>query len=405
MSETSLNDVELLNNALGNVDDATANVDTAEDDYTDSNDASDNNDGDPNVTKDGDGDDDDAPQDDPTASLRPTYSAIKDKYPTIFNEFPDLKTAFFAHKEYSKHFPTVDDAAIATQELDAFETLKESVLSGKTAVLYNAIKAQDPEALQTFAVNLLPELYKANPAAYERAVTPVVETMLRTAFAEGTVRTRRGDASGEQLQLAARILSEMLFDTEDVATGTKTAVRPLEAKKDNSVELFTTASTEVATRVESQVNSIIRTGLDPNNAMTPFMRKAIIAETVQELERKLTADSNFMAAQQARWVSAQRNKFDEASKRKIETAYLARAKALLPDIRKTVVARALNKANADSVDRGKKLTVVAPRNKEVTSGTNTRSSANNNIIDSSKRIDYSRTSDVDILLGKITYKD
>jgi len=48
---------------------------------------------------------------------RPSFKEIKEKYPDFFKTFPELREAFFRESEYTKIFPTVEDAKEALEDL------------------------------------------------------------------------------------------------------------------------------------------------------------------------------------------------------------------------------------------------------------------------------------------------
>src|SRR6516225_9215499 len=47
---------------------------------------------------------------------RPPISAIKEKYPNFFKDFPELKESYFREMRFTELFPTVEDAKEAVSE-------------------------------------------------------------------------------------------------------------------------------------------------------------------------------------------------------------------------------------------------------------------------------------------------
>jgi hypothetical protein len=137
--------------------------------------------------------------------------------------------------------------------------------------------------------------------------------------------------------------------------------------------------------------------------MTPFLRKTVIKDVMMQVAEQLSHDTAWMNSQKSRWARAKREGYDDGSKRKITNAYLARAKDLIPTVRRKVVAEAMGVRAAHSERKVKQIERVTPKSKELLNGRVSQQERNGRI-DSTRAIDYSKTSDEDILNGNIKYR-
>jgi hypothetical protein len=331
--------------------------------------------------------------------VKPRISDIKKEFPGIFTKFPDLKDAFFKSYEYEKLFPTIDDAKEAFNDNEAYLNLRESVLSGNPELLLTGLKSTDTEAYTLFTRRLLPTLFKNDKDLYTEVVTPAIEGLFKNAFKEAKKH------SNENLENACLELVEHIFGSDELLTKNITYTKELKATKPEEVtqretELYNSARNDCAEKIDKSIRLEIRKGLDPNNELVPFIRKSIISSVVRELDKQLGVDTKFQATQSARWGVAKRKGFDESSKRQLINAALARIKPMIPQLREKFKNAALGSAKKRSDDTREQITRNTPNKREITGG-------NRNVgkgkLDSSK-IDYSKTSDLDLFEDRVVLK-
>ena len=264
---------------------------------------------------------------------RPSIREIKAKYPEFFKEFPSLREAFFREQEYMKVFPTVDDAKEAFEDSEALVALRESALSGDPAATLDAVASADGKAFEAFAINFLPALYKKSPDVYTAAVHPLLESLVRRVYADG----KRNN--NENLQNSALHMSLYLFETADVATGDKTISKTApELKRDDrqAAAGFQRAYDVVVSNVTKSMRTLILRDLDPQGALNKFMRDKIVGEVTDRVGKQLELDAGHNNVMASRWKRAKQNGYSDDETSKIVTAYLARAKSLIPSLREEV---------------------------------------------------------------------
>ena len=111
---------------------------------------------------------------------------------------------------------------------------------------------------------------------------------------------------------------------------------------------------------------------------------------LKRVNEVLSSDERHMAAMRSMWEKAERSGFSAEWRNRIRNYYLSRAKAILPGIRAKAKSEATHKPG------------TAPRN-QVPVG-RSGSGSGGKVPLSAKHIDYSKTSDMDILNGKVTRK-
>lgn len=315
---------------------------------------------------------------------RPSFKEIKAKYPEFFKDFPALKEAFFREAEFTKFFPTIDDAKEAFEDNEAFNGLRESVLSGDANTLLEAIEKAGKTELSHFTHSFLPSLFKRDQRLYNEVVTPLFESLIRHVFSDGNRN------NNEDLKNAATAISKYLWGTSGVAEGKERVSKVPEApkedaqKKRENEERFNTVYVDVLTKMHKAATQIIMKDLDPEEVFTPSMRRLLAKDILERVGKQLEADEGHLSVMRARWKRASIDGFTDASKEKIITAYLSRAKSVIPSIREKVRTKALG-----GQERATKKPIV--HQKEITNGRPSSSKP------SRGPVDYKKMSDLDIL--------
>lgn len=325
---------------------------------------------------------------------RPTIKAIKAEFPDFFTKFPELKDAYFREIEFTKLFPTVEDAKEAFEDNEAFNNLSESALSGNPVPLLESIEKTDPKAFELFTVSFLPSLYKKNQEAYNAAVTPIFEGLVRQMYRN----------SDENLRNTAENVAQFLFgdDGKSILDGkvtfSKTAKLSEEQQKLNSeresrnATAFRESVTYVESEIDKNLKAIILRDFDPNKVFSKFMRDQLATEVVKRIKNQLGQDAGHRSVMSSRWKRAKNNGYSAAEKDKIISTFLARAKSLIPINSEKVRSLAAGKQIKAADDKRSRL---APVKREVLGGR--ASSGNGRESRSIEKKDLRKMSDIDIL--------
>ena len=326
---------------------------------------------------------------------RPTFAQIKTKYPQLLKDFPALRSIYYREQQFSDVFPTPQDAKEAAENNDAFNSIRNDVFEGDGTKFLEALKESDQ--LDSFSGKILNSLYKVSPEAQWKALAPVFQNAIRAFYKS---------SNDENDQHAAERLAQYLFGDPEVASGKKNAVKVEEPKenkeKDNwKTERYNTFRIDTLSGIHDNVKSDIISGMK-DETLSSFIKDAIADKVISELRTQLESDQSHMSYMGKLWDKANNNGYTTADKTSITNAFLARAKAIVPGIRRKLIAEALgtsvkiNKEKQEIVDRGM-------ARKE--SGNSGKTPVNGNKVYSPKDIDFSRTSELDILNGNVTLKN
>jgi len=340
---------------------------------------------------------------------RPTFAQLKEKFPTIFKEFPALKDMYFREQRFSTIFATVEDAEESYENSVALGNLRESVLSGDSEKLFGAVNESDPQALSKLSERLLPTLFKMSPDAHYKATLPLLENVVRGFFAEGS---RRGN---EDMANAALHLSEYLFGDLAIAKGEKTLIKtPIqqddserkklaEDRKAFDDERMGSFTINVKSEAFDGLNKLVGgdSKIDPDGVFSKFVRETIRDKIIEGVNKQMEADKAHLAYMNSLWARARQSGYKGDWKSRITTAYLARAKSLVPTIRAGLISEALGSTR---VQDGKKSNVVDKVLGRRESGTSGKAPTNGNVTYDAKKIDWSKTSDEDLLNDNVTLK-
>ena len=343
---------------------------------------------------------------------RPTYNAITRKFPEFFKTFPELKEMIGREAEYAKRFPTVELADEALDKSNEFDQISDHLADGNIGGLLDTVASVSENSLASVVDKFLPTLMQRNQNLYLRAITPSLAQFVAQFFKHGT---EKGD---KNIQNAALIASEWIFDTEDYATGKKKYPNPQEAERDpERIKLNAEREKFLGTKLNDLRGSVVQTaetklyskiddGLKGLSNLNEFTKNTIREKIYNEIGARLQADKTHMKLMDGIWGRARREQYDAPIwKPRLVTAYLARALALVPSIRAKVVGQALEhrksavKAGSDQ-QRQQTIKVTSkgsPSQQQIQRVTNRLPS-------DPKTIDRKRTSDLDILEGKITLK-
>jgi hypothetical protein len=321
-----------------------------------------------------------------------TFKNIKEKYPTIFKEFPDLEKAFGTTRRYEAAFSSPEEAQQAAQRLEIVDSVLSDLEVGNPISLIHNF-GNNKAGLTQFAKNILPALNRANPDAFYEAALPVISAALRNATREAE---KMGDTPyAKNLALAAKYISKFVFDDENVPefkTQNRNEVDPekirlIREREDFIKSRYSEFATDINSTVKNEVVKLIGAelkGLKVN--LSEYTKKKITDDIFKTIDNELNQDPTFVQSMRGLVKKAERTGFtDRALSSRIKAAFLERGKGRVSKVTRTVLKNErLLKFN--SVKKSLNNSGVGNRNQQ----TKTR-----NI--NPKQVDYRSTSDLDIL--------
>jgi hypothetical protein len=153
---------------------------------------------------------------------------------------------------------------------------------------------------------------------------------------------------------------------------------------------------DVMTESYNRLEKLADKGInDPDSKLNGFTRKAIVKEALAELDDALAQDQQLGQTLRQLWRRATVGGFTQEHREAILNAHLSRAKQLLPGIRNRMVAEALGQRVKGNVNG-------RPQKRDLPIGGRGAAGGGRSGSINPKAIDWSKTSDEDILAGKVT---
>jgi hypothetical protein len=298
---------------------------------------------------------------DENIGVRVNYREIKEKYPSFFKDFPDLKHAFFRESQFTEIFPTVEDAKRAAESELAYEELRTAVIDGDAEKFISELSSEGKEGLEAFAKNFFPSLQKENKDLYFETVGPVVQGFVKRVYGHGA---REKDAN---IQNAAKIVHKLLFggDYSDIekdvpevlSKGSREDREPSKVDKDKEqyfAKKYQDLYQEVTTQCYTVLDQEISKGLEDLKKTKPGLHKIIAKDIRERVLSEMEKDKTYMGRMQGLWQREKRTGFNGQLKSSFNTTFLAKAKALVPKYRSEVRREVLGKELKDSNGNGNK---------------------------------------------------
>lgn len=318
---------------------------------------------------------------------------ILEKYPNIFKDFPYLEKAYYREEQYAQVFPSIRDAREASDKAQTFDRFEADVMQGNTEKVLLAIKEGDERAFRRAVDNYLPTLAKVDQGAFLHVVGNVIRHALSNVSNEGK---RRGE-SGEPLTVAARIISQHMFGTENIEPAPALVQdddrvnrerEQISQERENFVrEKFESARGELAGRIQNSLKATIAANIDPRESMSDYVRRNASRDAYENLEQQMRGDARFTSIMNTLWKRAFDEGFSKQAMDRIKSAYLSKAKTVLP----TVIKQSRNDALKSGQTRGRSEKAESPiaLGKTTTSITRGKSTSNPKAIPRDmKTLDY-----------------
>lgn len=360
--------------------------------------------------QDDDKEDKDDKEEDQPHEGRPRLSDLKKQYPDIYKKFPELRDVITREYKFSQEFGTVEEAQEAAAKAKNFDFIEAGLLNGDPGEVFNQLAENSPESLKKLADNVLPQLLKQSQDLYMRATVPVIEQFL------WTLREHGREHKDTNLYNSALHAAKWFFGKADIPDPSRrgnNSNEPHPAEKKLQEERQAWAQTRFA-ETSQEINGLIDTELDMEIAKglalpqgtTPKQKAAFIKEIKDQIDSTLGGDEAFKRQMKALWKKAADADYPRDQRGQIKSAFLARAKALVPGIRTRLREEWFGKAPAKGNVGGKagdknkqdqlpKKRVIPDSGRPPQNNGPRRPPAPN-------KVDYSRTSDMDLIEGRFT---
>ena len=280
-----------------------------------------------------------------------TVRALKKEFPKIFQKFPEVKDAIFREREFTKIYGSIEDAQEAAEKAQYLDEISQELFEGKPENLIKSLKKNNEESLKIFAHTFLPELYKVDKQLYTDISDRIINTTLRIAAANAA---KNGN---KNLGYAVKYLSNFIFgdfDLPELKDNIKPkekseAERKLEEREQNiERERYQEFEQSVHSRARARLEQIVVEGLDPDDSMSKFTKEAISDKIIEKVGLIIAKDQIFQSQLASLWKKAQQGRYNQEAKSRIISAYLARARKIVPSVRNQVRKDATSRSKDDN---------------------------------------------------------
>lgn len=269
-----------------------------------------------------------------------------------FKQHPELRKAYFEHRQFTEIFPSPEDAREAYARAEDFRKFEDSVASGNVDTVIQAVIDSNPKAFEIFAGDFLTNLRGMDDKLYKKAIAPELSRLLR----EVAVTAKKNN--NKSLFLAVQHVSDFWFDEAIPPEFPERQRQPQQDEQRN--QDFTARKqdffSELGTEIDSFLGTEISRNLDPKNVLPAMLKKSLTDDILQTALNKLKADKSAQNAFRILNINAARNGFRYEDRKKIRDAYAQRIKPIIQQVKGPKLAEALKSI-------GKK--VVVPQKKQI----------------------------------------
>jgi hypothetical protein len=269
---------------------------------------------------------------------------ILKKYPNLFKEFPYLERAYYREQQFTELLPTIEDARIAVESAQILHNFETDVVAGNTEKLLQAVKEKSPKGFAALVDNYLPTLARVDEKAYHHVLGNITKHTIMAMVGEAK------RSNNEVLQSAAQILNQFVFGTSEWNAPSRlsredSAPDPeknalVEREREHHRAAFESTVSDLNGRVNNILKSTIEGNIDPKSSMSDYVRKNASREALENLESLFSKDTRFRAITDKLWERAAQENYSKPSVDRIKSAFISKAKTLLP----TVIKQARNEA-------------------------------------------------------------
>ena len=316
----------------------------------------------------------------------PTRQELKKYDPELFKKFPQLEHALFREKQYSEIYPTIADAKASKESVEAYNRFQHELLSGNATNVLKTVKSTDPKAFDKLVNGFLDSLTSIDGNAHlpiTRQVTKGILNYIHSA-ASNTLKKAPDDKRATQLQIAAELIHEAIFDTTEVTpdrVSKETEENPEAKKLREDREAFdktryTAAYNDVSSRTNNRLTKAVTNEVDPKGIFTPYVKGKLVNDIMSTLDKNLMEDTRFRSLIDKLWMRSKEAGFSSESKDAIHKALIEKAKTVLPGIIRAKKAEALKGLSGVKKETGERKLTRTTNGKDRSSRNNESTRSN-----------------------------
>lgn len=269
-------------------------------------------------------------------------------YPDILTKFPQLERAIYRERQFSELFPTIQDAKNTIERAHTLDNTETELASGNLANILETIKNSDKEIFLRTVDNFLPSVRKVDEGTYLQFVGNLTRIQIKDLLARAN-RFNQDTDEHKNLTIAAAVLNTLWFGNSEWKEPSFLAKQVADSdekinnrEKELLHQRFTEVQSDLNERATNAIKSTIIQYIDPRESMSEYVKAKAIDDCGSQLQEQINQDKNFITKLDNLWKSAADSNFSKASLEKIKNTYFAKAQVLLPEIIKSVRAKAMS---------------------------------------------------------------
>lgn len=282
------------------------------------------------------------------------------KYPNVFKDFPYLEKAYYRDQQFTELLPTIADAKVAVEKATTLDKFENEIMGGTTENILKAVKEENPKGFYKIVDDYLPTLARVDEKAYMHLLGNITKHTIVAMVQEGK------NSGNEVLQNAAQILNQFVFGSSKFTPPTNLSKDGPEEEQQESAATkrqqeflrgqFESTNADLNTRINNTLKNTIDAHIDPKKSMSDYVRKNATKDALETVGELIGKDTRFKALTDKLWEKAFENNFDKPSMDKIRSAFLSKAKTLLPAVIKKARNEALRGTGHRVKDDGEETT-------------------------------------------------
>jgi len=291
----------------------------------------------------------------------PRKKEIEAAFPGFFKKFPEVEREYYKAQQFTEKIGTIADAEELIEKAQVLEAFETNLSEGNTEAILKQVKDNSPESFGKIVDNYLESLAKVDRDSYYGVVEGIVKRGIIAAL------NHAKSTNDEELNNAALGYYKYMFpqDTEIKMPEKRAVTEDTQLKKEREEfirERFETAQNDLQGRVDNIIKSNIDNYIDPQNKMTPYVKKNAIRDAMNELESSIANDAQFKKTTlDPLWKKAHDEKFSRTSLDRIKSAYLSKARTLLKPIIVKARSEALKGLGTKREDKDRKGPITVGR--------------------------------------------
>jgi hypothetical protein len=315
---------------------------------------------------------------------------IKAKYPDFFKNFPAVRGAIFRDLQFRELIPTPEDARELVETAQVYQEYEQKIMTGDPTILLKGLAESEngEELLEKFVMNFMPTVEKFSPELRGKMIFPYVRRIFNNALSDAK-------ASGNKnLENSIGHIARYLWNSTTIPEE-----RAPQRPEDNpeAVKLREENQKLHQRQADSFIGRVTTTGVGElrksveqtfrnDKRFSPIEVRTLVDDIVKQTRTALDRDPRHNRAMSAHWNRARSLGLADTMVPRIVNAFLGGAKNVMPTIRAKVVQSAL-----------KQKGITQPAVGQIPGTPRGGSPSRGGKVVGSGKIDYSKTSDADIL--------